>query len=78
MKRKNKLSELCYGGVVLALSEDPNVLFLEKCEMVYNTAVQYPELLEIFFEGVNPWIFDIPITTQKEASRHLSAGFPFY
>lgn len=75
---KRKLSELRYGGVVVALSEEPNVLFREKCEMVYNTSVQYPELLEIFFEGVNPWIFDISITTKKEASRHLLAGFPCY
>ena len=77
MSKKHSLHELRYGGVVVALSEELNVLFREKCEMVYNISVQYPELLEIFFEGVTPWIFDCSVTTRKEASRFLLASFPF-
>lgn len=73
-----KLSELRYGGVIIALSFDPNILMQEKLEMVVNTSVRYPELLKIYFEGVHEWLFDETITTKKEASRLLLAGFPYY
>ena len=75
---KNKLSELRYGGEIIAMASDPNSLLREKCEMVLDSAVRYPELLKIYFEGLNEWLFDEPITTRNEASQRLLAGFPFF
>ena len=75
---EKKLSELRYGGTVIAFALDPNTLLREKCEMVLDASVQYPELLKIYFEGLNEWLFDESITTKKEASKRLLAGFPYF
>lgn len=73
-----KSSELRYGGVVIAFAPDPETLLREKCEMVLDGSVRYPELLKIYFEGVDEWLFDESITTKKQASLRLQAGFPYY
>lgn len=73
-----KLCELRYGGVVIALAPDPHTLLREKCEMVVDSSVLYPELLKIYFWDGFEWLFDESITTKKEASKRLLEGFPYY
>jgi len=74
---KKRLYELRYGGSVIALAYDPAELFREKCELVFNRSVRYPELLEIYSEGREEWIFDEKVTTTKRASYLLYEGFPY-
>lgn len=73
---KKRLSELRYGGAVIALAPDPQILFFEKCEMVVKRSVRYSELLEIYFQGLEKWIFDEKMT-KKRASCILYEGFPY-
>lgn len=73
-----KLCELRYGGVIIAFAPDPHTLLREKCEMVLDDSVRYPEMLKIYFWDGQEWLFDESITTKKQASQRLLAGFPFY
>ncbi len=72
---KKRLSELRYGGVVVALG-DPETLLLEKAQMIVDSSVRYPELLEIYFRGSEKWLFDEKMT-KKRASVILTEGFPY-
>lgn len=74
---KKRLHELRYGGTVIALAPQCETLYIEKCELVFNRSVRFPELLEIYFEGKDSWIFDEPILTTKQASVGMRYGFPF-
>lgn len=73
-----KLCELRYGGCVIAFAPDPYTLLREKCEMVLDSSVRYPELLKIYFWNGCEWLFDESIITRKEASKRILEGFPFY
>lgn len=71
-----KLSELRYGGAIIALAADPETLLLEKAQMIVDSSVRYPELLEIYFRGLERWLFDEKMT-KKRASYVLHEGFPY-
>lgn len=72
---KKQLSELRYGGTVIAFG-DPETLLLEKAQMILDSSVRYPELLEIYFRGSERWLFDEKMT-KKRASYILFEGFPY-
>lgn len=72
---KKRLSELRYGGAVIAFG-DPEMLLLEKAQMIVDSSVRYPELLEIYFRGSVKWLFDENMT-KKRASYILYEGFPY-
>ena len=75
---EKKLCELRYGGTIIAFAPNPQTLLREKCEMVMDASVRYPEMLKIYFWDGLEWLFDEPITTKKEASKRLLAGFPYF
>lgn len=62
--------ELREGDTVVAVADAPAVLIKEKARMVYYGEVRCPELLKVYFDGVQ-WIFDSSMT-KKEASRILA------
>lgn len=75
---KKRLHELRYGGTVIALAPECETLYIEKCELVFHRSVRYPELLNIYFEGKDNWIFDEKVTTTKQASDGMRYGFPLF
>lgn len=70
-KMRCPLSELRIGPLVVAFADDCNELMLIKAQMIVNREIQYPELLEIYFQGREPWIFDCKLTP-FEASKIVS------
>lgn len=73
----DKLSELRYGGTVIAFAPDPDTLLREKAQMIVDGSVRYPCMLKIHFNGVEPWIFDRDFD-RHEASVYLVEGFPYF
>lgn len=71
MSVKKKLSELRYGGTVIALADSPVDAFIEKCQMILDKSVQYSEELKVYFDD-NQWVFDY-LPNKKQASRHLAS-----
>ena len=69
------MCELRYFREILMISSDPYLLFDEKCKMIVNDSVQYPDYLQVFFDGF-PWLFDYSPTKRKAAGRLASVLLP--
>lgn len=62
--------ELRYFQVVLFWSKDPVELWFDKCRMIVESSVRYPEGLKIYFNNFE-WLFDY-LPTREQASRELA------
>lgn len=65
--------ELRYGGTIYAVSGSCENLLYLKAKATLNKDVQYPEMLHIYFEGKEEWIFDHYLD-EKEASKIVASG----
>lgn len=74
--KKYKKCELREGDLNVIAIGEPEALFLEKAELVRDSGVRYPELLQVFWYDGTPWIFDRPLD-KKQASIVLVEGFPY-
>ena len=63
------MCELRYFQEILSWSSDPVELWLEKCRMIVESSVRYPEGLKIYFDNFE-WLFDY-LPTRAQASREL-------
>lgn len=68
---KKPLHVLRIGPLVLALAPECETLFSLKARMIRDSEIQGAELLEVYWQGKEPWIFDCKLTP-KEASRFLA------
>lgn len=73
-RKKTRLHELRIGPLVLALAPECETLLEIKAKYIRDREIQAAELLEIYFEGVHPWIFDRSFT-QKQAALFLIRGY---
>lgn len=67
---KKPLHELRVGPCVFALAPDPDTLLRLKARFIRDSAFLGAELLEVYWEGREPWIFDRKFTV-KEAAAFL-------
>lgn len=65
---KKLLHELRYGGDIYALAPDCDILLFLKAKAILYRLVRYPEMLHIYFEGREIWVFD-GYMGEKAASR---------
>lgn len=73
-RKKTRLHELRIGPLVLALAPECETLLEIKAKYIRDREIQAAELLEIYFEGVYPWIFDRSFTP-KQAALFLIRGY---
>lgn len=62
------MHELRYFQEIISLSDDVNILWLEKCDCIVHKRVRWFEALKIYFEGREVWLFDY-LPTMEQASR---------
>lgn len=65
------MHELRYFKHVVAMSDNLDVLWIEKCEMILAKSVRWFEALKIYFNGEEEWIFDF-FPTKKQASQYVA------
>ena len=78
MRRKKPIHELRYFQEIWMVSESPELLFDEKCELIAGFFVQSPQDLKIFFQyqdgSMDEWLFDY-LPTKQEAAQIVCARF---
>ena len=71
VKDGEPLHELRIGPLVLALAPECETLLRLKARLIRDSEIQGAELLEVYWHGKEPWIFDRSFT-RKEAAHYLS------